>query len=104
MSTFTQAVLLGLLGAYCHIDWSVGSLYLNRPIVLAPLVGLIFGYLQAGLLLGATLDNSGGDKRAVVALADTETGEVFKTSFIRQIEVDEEQFTKIGRASCRERV
>ena len=35
--------------------------------------------------------NSGGDKRAVVALADTETGEVFKTSFIRQIEVDEEQ-------------
>ena len=25
--------------------------------------------------------NSGGDKRAVVALADTETGEVFKTSF-----------------------
>ena len=50
MSTFTQAVLLGLLGAYCHIDWSVGSLYLNRPIVLAPLVGLIFGDLQAGLL------------------------------------------------------
>jgi len=39
--------------------------------------------------------NSGGDKRAVVALADTETGEVFKTSFIRQIEVDEEQFTKL---------
>ena len=56
MSTFTQAVLLGLLGAYCHIDWSVGSLYLNRPIVLAPLVGLIFGDLQAGLLLGATLE------------------------------------------------
>ena len=39
--------------------------------------------------------NSGGDKKAVVALADTETGEVFKTSFIRQIEVDEEQFTKL---------
>ena len=42
-----------------------------------------------------------GDKRAVVALADTETGEVFKTSFIRQIEVDEEQFTKLYPLSYR---
>jgi len=56
MSTFLQAVLLGLLGAYCHLDWAVGSLYLNRPIVLAPLVGLILGDLQKGLLLGATLE------------------------------------------------
>lgn len=39
--------------------------------------------------------NSGGDRKAVVALADTSTGEVFKTSFIRQIEVDEDQFAKI---------
>lgn len=39
--------------------------------------------------------NSGGDRKAVVALADTATGEVFKTSFIRQIEVDEDQFAKI---------
>ncbi len=56
MSTFVEAVLLGLLGAYCHLDWAVGSLYLNRPIVLAPLVGLILGDLQTGLLLGATLE------------------------------------------------
>ena len=34
-------------------------------------------------------------KKAVVAVADTDTGEVFKTSFIRQIEVDEEQFAKL---------
>lgn len=33
--------------------------------------------------------------KAVVAVADTDTGEVFKTSFIRQIEVDEEQFAKL---------
>ena len=39
--------------------------------------------------------STGSDKKAVVAVADTDTGEVFKTSFIRQIEVDEEQFTKI---------
>ncbi|MCB5825310.1 hypothetical protein LIR32_22100, partial [Shigella sonnei] len=36
--------------------------------------------------------STGSDKKAVVAVADTDTGEVFKTSFIRQIEVDEEQF------------
>ena len=34
--------------------------------------------------------STGSDKKAVVAVADTDTGEVFKTSFIRQIEVDEE--------------
>jgi len=56
MSTLMQAVLLGLLGAYCHFDWAVGSLYLNRPIVLAPLVGLIFGDVTTGLLLGAALE------------------------------------------------
>lgn len=39
--------------------------------------------------------STGSDKKAVVAVADTETGEIFKTSFIRQIEVDEEQFTKL---------
>ena len=37
----------------------------------------------------------GSDKKAVVAVADTDTGEVFRTSFIRQIEVDEEQFAKL---------
>lgn len=39
--------------------------------------------------------STGGDRKAVVALADTSTGEVFKTSFVRQIEVDEEQFAKL---------
>lgn len=39
--------------------------------------------------------STGSDKKAVVAVADTDTGEVFKTSFIRQIEVDEEQFAKL---------
>ena len=39
--------------------------------------------------------NTGSDKRGVVVACDTDTGEVFKTSFIRQIEVDEQQFTKL---------
>jgi fructoselysine and glucoselysine-specific PTS system IIC component len=56
MTTLQQALLLGLLGAYCWLDWCVGFLYCNRPIVLAPLVGLIMGDLQTGLLLGAVLE------------------------------------------------
>ncbi|KAB3706894.1 MFS transporter [Phocaeicola vulgatus] len=39
--------------------------------------------------------STGSDKKAVVAVADTDTGEVFRTSFIRQIEVDKEQFAKL---------
>ena len=56
MSLFQQAILLGLLGAYCHLDWAVGFLYCNRPIVLAPLAGLIMGDFQTGLTLGAVLE------------------------------------------------
>lgn len=56
MSVFYQALLLGALGAYCWLDWCVGFLYLNRPIVLCPLVGLILGDVQMGLTLGAVLE------------------------------------------------
>ncbi len=56
MSVLQQALLLGVLGAYCWLDWCVGFLYLNRPIVLCPLVGLIMGDLQTGLMLGAVLE------------------------------------------------
>ena len=56
MTVFQQALLLGLLGAYCWLDWCVGFLYMNRPIVLCPLVGLILGDLQTGLYLGAVLE------------------------------------------------
>ena len=56
MTVLQQAFLLGLLGAYCWVDWCVGFLYLNRPIVLCPLVGLILGDFQTGLMLGAVLE------------------------------------------------
>lgn len=39
--------------------------------------------------------HASNEQRAVAAVADIETGEVFKTSFIRRIEVDEDQFAKI---------
>jgi len=53
-----QAFLLGLCGAYGHIDWGIGTPYLNRPIILGPLVGLILGDLTTGIIIGGTLEVS----------------------------------------------
>lgn len=52
-----QALLLGLLGGYCHFDWWIGCPYLNRPIILAPLAGAIMGDFETGLYLGAILES-----------------------------------------------
>ena len=51
-----QAFLLGLCGAYGHLDWGIGTPYLNRPIILGPLVGLILGDFTTGIVIGATLE------------------------------------------------
>lgn len=40
-------------------------------------------------------NSTGQGQRALVAAADIHTGEIFKTSFLRQMEVDEEQFVKL---------
>lgn len=37
------AILIGLIGALGVMDFQFGSLYINRPIVLGPLVGLVLG-------------------------------------------------------------
>jgi hypothetical protein len=39
--------------------------------------------------------NSGSEKKGIVVSCDTDTGEIFKTSFIRQIEVDDDKFAKL---------
>ena len=39
--------------------------------------------------------NSGGDKRGVVGLGESESGEVFKSWFMGEIEVDEEELSKL---------
>ena len=41
------------------------------------------------------VNSSGNDRKAVLNMVDGETGEVLKTSFVRQMRVDEEQFTKV---------
>lgn len=40
-----QAILIGLVAALGVLGDQMGSLYINRPIILAPLVGLIVGNL-----------------------------------------------------------
>lgn len=50
------AILIGLIGALGVLDYQLGSLYINRPIVLGPLVGLVLGNLEQGLIIGANLE------------------------------------------------
>lgn len=50
------AVLIGLIGALGVMDFQFGSLFINRPIVLGPLVGLVLGDVTQGLIIGANLE------------------------------------------------
>lgn len=45
--------LVGLLG---YSEWLLGTSYLQRPIILGPLVGLVLGNVQDGIIMGATLE------------------------------------------------
>ncbi len=56
MSDLMQAILIGLIAALGAFDYQMGTLYLFRPIVLGPLVGIVLGDLQQGLIIGANLE------------------------------------------------
>lgn len=45
--------LVGLLG---YSEWLLGTSYIQRPIILGPLVGLVLGDLHDGIVMGATLE------------------------------------------------
>ncbi|MDR1650471.1 MAG: PTS sugar transporter subunit IIC [Synergistaceae bacterium] len=51
-----QAVVLGLIAFFGYMHSFMGSTMHNRPIIIAPLVGLLFGDLQKGIMIGATLE------------------------------------------------
>ncbi|OBU37747.1 PTS N-acetylgalactosamine transporter subunit IIC [Photobacterium phosphoreum] len=53
---FIQAVLLGILAFFAGLDLFNGLTHFHRPVVLGPLVGLILGDLQTGILVGGTLE------------------------------------------------
>lgn len=51
-----QALLVGLVAAFGTFDTALGTSMIQRPIVLGPLVGLVLGDLETGLVIGANLE------------------------------------------------
>lgn len=78
-----QAVLIGLVAALGVMGDQMGSLYINRPIVLAPIVGLILGNLEQGLIIGASLELffMGAVSIGAYVPPDTIVGGVLATAF-----------------------
>ena len=56
MNSTMQAIVIGLIAALGSFDYQLGTLYIFRPIVLGPLVGLVLGDLHQGLIVGANLE------------------------------------------------
>ena len=51
-----QALLIALTTAIAQLTFDTAGLMLNRPLVLAPIVGLILGDLHQGILMGAAIE------------------------------------------------
>lgn len=51
----TSALLVAIWAGICALD-DIGTQMLRRPLLIASVVGLIMGDLQAGLMIGATLE------------------------------------------------
>src|SRR5690606_34199229 len=56
MSVGTALVLAFLAGFAYFSRLFLGDLYLERPIILGPVVGLVMGDVQTGLIVGGTLE------------------------------------------------
>ena len=51
-----QAIALGLVAFIAGLDLFNGLTHIHRPVVLGPVVGLILGDLNTGILTGGTLE------------------------------------------------
>lgn len=56
MEQAVQVILIILVAFFAYMHCYMGSTMHNRPIVVAPLVGLVLGDLQTGIIIGATLE------------------------------------------------
>ncbi len=52
----TESILVGLVALGATFEWFLGTSLISRPIILGPIIGLLFGDLQTGIILGATLE------------------------------------------------
>ncbi|PHM74252.1 PTS N-acetylgalactosamine transporter subunit IIC [Xenorhabdus kozodoii] len=52
----TDALLIAFLAGIAGVDLFNGLTHIHRPVVIGPLVGLILGDVQTGLLVGGTLE------------------------------------------------
>lgn len=51
-----KTILIFLLSFLGYSEWFLGTSYVQRPIILGPLVGLAMGDLSSGIIMGATLE------------------------------------------------
>ena len=51
-----KTILIFLINFLGYSEWLLGTSDLQRPIILGPLVGLVLGDLQDGIVMGATLE------------------------------------------------
>lgn len=51
-----QTLLIILIAFFAYMHSYIGSTMHNRPIIVAPLVGLVLGDIQTGIIIGATLE------------------------------------------------
>ena len=78
-----EALLIALIAAIGVMDYQMGTLYIFRPIVLGPLVGVVLGDVQQGLVIGANLELffMGAISVGAYVPPDTIVGGVLGTAF-----------------------
>jgi fructoselysine and glucoselysine-specific PTS system IID component len=76
-------LLITLIVVFGHLEDFLGTTLLSRPLVLAPLVGLVLGDVHQGIIIGATLELifMGNLKVGAAIPPDIITGGVLGTAF-----------------------
>ena len=76
-------ILITLIAMFGHSEDFLGTTLLSRPLVLGPLVGLVLGDLEQGIIIGATLELifMGNIKVGAAIPPDVITGGVLGTAF-----------------------
>ncbi len=76
-------ILITLVALFGHLEDFLGTTLLSRPLVLGPLVGLVLGDVNQGVIIGATLELifMGNIKVGAAIPPDVITGGVLGTAF-----------------------